>query len=256
MLDSSRHLLLKMTVVVCWNIALASCSQAAQKLDEVVFYEGPRFKLKLVRYYENLPLHYTGEVFRVQCASERTGNSPGHKTQDPGWRTLGNGGAIGSKNAAELVERERGNYLVIDDQTLVWIGNGVSVSFDACGQFRAWYPTSLPEELIDPVEKPDLCAPKGKVDCRQYNFQGDRAPHFGDIQVNATGNISFTVRSKAFRDKQALHVHSTDFGRTWTVTSIASQQSRSSLSFEAWHTITRSAEPNKSTILIQLNQGH
>lgn len=217
-----RFFLTIIVMTTIWNIALVSCSQATQKLDEAVFYEGPYFKLKVVRYHENLPLHYTGEVFRVQCASEHTAHSPGHKTQDPGWRTLGNGSAIGSKNAAELVEREHRNYLVIDDQTLVWLGNGVSVSFDACGQFRAWYPTSLPEELIDQVVKPDLCAPKGKADCRHYDFQGDRAPHFGDIQVSRQGAISFTIRSKAFRGERTVRVHSTDFGRTWTFTSIPS----------------------------------
>ncbi len=93
---------------------LIASAQSTRKLDEMVFYEGPRFKLKLVRYYENLPLHYTGEVFRVQCASAKTANSPSHKTQDPGWVTLGNGGAIGSKSAAELVGRERQKYGVID----------------------------------------------------------------------------------------------------------------------------------------------
>ena len=40
---------------------------------------------KLVRYYENLPLHYTGEVFRVQCASVHTADSPAHRTQEAGW---------------------------------------------------------------------------------------------------------------------------------------------------------------------------
>ena len=168
-----------------------------------------------MRYFENLPFHYTGEVFRVQCASAHTTSSPGHKTQDAGWITLGNGGAIGSKSAVELAERERRNYIVVDHQTLVWIGNGVNVSFDACGRFRGWYPTSLPEELIDPVEKPEHCAPRGTADCRHYDFLGDRAPRFEEILVSPQGNISFVVRSKAFRNDKAVGVRSKDFGRTW-----------------------------------------
>ncbi len=208
----------RFAAIVLGLMCLGTNNPTTQKLDESVFYEGPRFKLKLVRYYENLPLHYTGEVFRVQCASKCTANSPGHKTQDPGWVSLGNGGAIGSKNAAELVERERRNYLVIDDQTLVWIGNGVNVSFDACGQFRGWYPSTLPDKFIEPVEKPAHCAPKGKSDCRQYDFQGDRIPHFTDIRVTSQGDISFTVGSKAFRSGQIIHVRSIDFGQTWDMT--------------------------------------
>lgn len=142
-------------------VFLASCSPTTLELDEAIMYEGRQSRVKRVRYYENLPFHYTGEVFRVQCSSARTTKSPGHKTQDAGWVTLGNGGAIGSKSAAEMAERERRNYHFVDDQTLVWIGNGVNVSFDACGGFRGWHPISLSEDLIVPNEKPEYCAHGG-----------------------------------------------------------------------------------------------
>lgn len=211
----SIQAVLKLATVTLAFTSLLACSSGTRKLDEATIYEGPRFRLKLVRYYENLPFHYTGEVFRVQCASARTADSPGHKTQDPGWVTLGNGGAIGSGNAAELAGRERRNYIVVDDQTLVWLGNGLNVSFDACGRFQGWYLTSLSQELIDPVEKPDYCAPRGKADCRHYDFLGDREPRFEEIRVNPQGNISFVVRSKAIRHGKAVQVQSMDFGKTW-----------------------------------------
>jgi hypothetical protein len=211
----SMPVLLELATLALVFTSLIACSPTTRKLDEATIHEGPHFRLKLVRYYENLPFHYTGEVFRVQCSSARTTNSPGHKTQDPGWVELGGGGAIGSKSAAELAERERRNYIVVDEQTLVWLGNGVSVSFDACGQFRGWYPTSLPEELIDPAEKPEYCAPRGTADCRHYDFLGDREPRFEEIRVSPQGNISFVVRSKAFRHHKAVRVQSMDFGRTW-----------------------------------------
>src|SRR3712207_3359446 len=127
-------------------VAGAACRGGTRKLDEAVFYEGPAFQLKLVRYYENIPLHYTGEVFRVLCRSARTADSPAHETQDAGWVTVGNGGAIGSTSAAELARRERANYRVLGDSTLVWTGTGFNVSADACGSFRSWNPTSLPRE--------------------------------------------------------------------------------------------------------------
>ena len=71
---------------------------------------------------------------------------------------IGNGGAIGTKSAAELVPLVRDSYRVIDEGTLVWTGNGFQVSFDACGHFQSWYPSRLPAEMIDPVEKPEWCA--------------------------------------------------------------------------------------------------
>ena len=199
-------------------VVVLACSPSTRKLDEAMIYQGTQFQLKLVRYFENLPLHYTGEVFRVQCSSAKTRNSPAHKTQDAGWVSLGNGGAIGSKSAAELAERERRNYLVVDDRALVWIGNGVNVSFDACGSFREWYPTSLPEHLIVPVDKPDYCKPKGNVDCRQYDYLGERKPHFKDIRVNSDGHVSFVVSSNALRNGRSVRVESVDFGKTWKMT--------------------------------------
>jgi hypothetical protein len=196
-------------------VFFTACRPTTRKLDEVVFYEGPRFRLKLVRYFENYPLHYTGEVFRVQCASPQTQHSPAHRTQDAGWVTLGNGGAIGSRSAAELVQRERVHYRIVDESTLVWIGNGVNVSYDACGSFRSWHPTALPEEWIIPVEKPDHCKPKGRIDCRHLDFIGERAPRYDAIEAAAGGQITFRVRSMAFRSAAAVQVESTDFGKTW-----------------------------------------
>ncbi len=203
--------------LVLAGLALTACGSRTRKLDEALLHSGPQFTLKLVRYHENLPLHYVGEVFRVQCRSAGTASSPAHDTQDAGWVTLGNGGAIGSRSAAELAERERPNYWIIDERTLAWLGTGVNVSFDACGEFRGWYPTMLPADMIDPVEKPEYCAPRGTADCRHYDFLGDRAPAFEQLDVRSDGRITFVARSKSIRPAGAVRVESPDSGRTWTV---------------------------------------
>jgi hypothetical protein len=196
---------------------LTSCGGGTRKLDEAVFYDGPGFKLKLTRYYENIPLHYVGEVYRVQCGSPATALSPAGKTQDSGWVAIGNGGAIGSRSAAELVPLVRDSYRVIDEGTLVWTGNGFQVSFDACGRFQSWFPSRLPPEMIDPVEKPEWCAPAGTADCRNYDFFGDRHPKFEQIEVARNGRVSFVVRTPALRPNGVLRVESADSGRNWTV---------------------------------------
>ncbi|HEX4859064.1 MAG TPA: hypothetical protein VFV17_08595 [Usitatibacteraceae bacterium] len=203
--------------VLLASTLLGACNPSTHKLDEAPIHDGPLFRVKLVRYYENLPFHYTGEVFRVQCASAATANSPAHKMQEAGWVTIGNGGAIGTKSAAEVAARERAHYRVIDERTLVWVGNGVNVSFDACGQFRGWVPTDVPESMIEPAAKPDYCRPKGTADCRWHDFMGARAPRYEDIRVEPGGRIAFTVHSTAFRGAPLRRVHSEDFGRTWVV---------------------------------------
>src|SRR5687767_5430660 len=62
------------------TVLLASCGGGTRKLDEAIFHQGPQFTLKLTRYFENIPLHYVGEVYRVHCGSAATANSPAHKT--------------------------------------------------------------------------------------------------------------------------------------------------------------------------------
>lgn len=198
---------------------VAACGPSARKLDEATIHDGPVYRVKLVRYHENIPLHYTGEVFRVLCASDRTASSPAHRTQEAGWVTIGNGGAIGAGNAAQIAERERAHYVVVDDRTLAWIGFGVNVSFDACGSFRGWSPTDLPPEMIDAVEKPEWCRPKGTGDCRHYDFFGDRQARFESLVVTPAGRIAFTARSAAFKGGAAVEVSSEDHGRTWATRS-------------------------------------
>lgn len=194
---------------------LSECRPSLRKLDEALFYDGPRFRLKLARYYENLPLHYTGEIFVVQCASANTQNAPEGKTNDLGWVVIDRGGAIGSRSAQEVIERVRQNYTVIDERMLAWSTVVLNIHFDGCGSLARWDPTTLPEELIDPVEKPDYCAPKGSADCRSYDFQGDRAPRYREIHATPEGVVSFTVQSKGFKRGATLRVSSNDFGKSW-----------------------------------------
>ena len=198
-------------------LALASCRVGMQRLDEAVFHEGPGYRLKVVRHYENLPLHYTGETYSVQCASPATRDFEPQPTQDAGWRMLERGGAIGSKRASDLIPRFNGRYLSIDESRLVWLDRLFHVTFDACGHFSSWDPTSVPMDWIDPSEKPDYCAPKGTADCRTMDFDGDRTPRYEDIHVEANGRIRFVARTPAFRNAEALQVASDDFGSTWKV---------------------------------------
>lgn len=197
---------------------LSACSVRTRKLDEAVFHEGPQFTLKLVRYHENFPFHYVGEVYRVHCGSAATAQSPGHRTQDPGWVTIGQGGAIGSTSAAELVQQVRQDYHIIDASILAWTGNGLNVSFDACGSFRSWYPMSLPGEMIASVDRPEYCAPVGKADCRFLDFQGERTPRFESIAVSPNGRVSFVARSPSILPRGAVRIESADSGQTWIVT--------------------------------------
>jgi hypothetical protein len=219
--SSSRELVqpraLRLTSLVAALALLSGCGWGVRRLDEHVFHDGPGYRLKVVRYYESLPLHYSGEIYSVQCQSPATRDLEAQPTQDAGWRTLERGGAIGTKQAAELLPRLEGRYLPIDEARLVWLSRLFQVTFDGCGSFASWDPTALPPEQIDPIEKPDHCAPRGTADCRTLDFDGDRAPRYEAVDVGKDGRIRFVARTPAFRRAAALRVTSSDFGRTWEV---------------------------------------
>jgi hypothetical protein len=199
---------------------LIACGNPNQRLDEYVFYEGPQFTLKVVRYYRNIPFNQLGEQAVVMCRSENTRDFPAHDQQDAGWRMLGAGDAQDSKNAEEVAVKMKGDYEVFDDHTLIAKINVFNISFDACGHFINWDPGRLPQAMIDPVEKPDSCAPNGPADCRYLDFEGARAPRYEQIRVAGNGQVSFTARSKTFKGVELLSVQTSNNGAVWHVETV------------------------------------
>jgi hypothetical protein len=208
--------------IVSLCVLLIACGNPNQRLDEYVFYDGPQFQLKVVRYYRNIPFNQLGEQAVVMCQSENTRDFPARDQQDSGWRMLGAEDAQGSKNAEEAAIGIKSDYEVFNDDTLIAKINVFNISFDACGHFINWDPGRLPEAMIDPVEKPDSCAPNGPADCRYLDFEGDRKPHYEQISVANKSQVDFTVRSKTFRDIELLRVQTRNNGGVWHVETVGS----------------------------------
>ena len=196
---------------------LAACGEPSQRLDEYVFYDGPEFTLKVVRYYRNIPFNYLGEHAVVMCRSDTTGDYAGQGGQDDGWRVLGEADARGSKDAGEVALGLQHDYQVFDEHILIAGVNAFNISFDACGHFISWDPASLPPAMIAAVQKPDDCAPDGPLDCRYADFEGDRKPQYDQISVAGTGQVGFRVMTPAFRGVQSLRVHTRNNGAVWHV---------------------------------------
>jgi len=203
--------------IVTLAVLLMACGNPNQRLDEYVFYDGPQFRLKVVRFYRNIPFDTLGEHAVVMCQSENTAKFPAPDPQDAGWRLLGSADARGSNNAREAVPGVKGDYDVFDDHTLVGKMNVFNISFDACGHFINWDPSRLPQAMINPLEKPDSCAPNGQADCRYYDFKGDRKPHYEKIRVAGKGQVSFTASSPTFRGVELLRVQTRNNGAVWHV---------------------------------------
>ena len=196
---------------------LLACGEPNQRLDEYEFYQGPQFRLKVVRYYRNIPFNYLGEYAVVMCQSENTADFSANDRQDAGWRMLGAVAGQDNTSAREAASSVKDDYEVLDNHTLVATTSAFNISFDACGHFISWDPGRLPESMIDPVEKPDSCAPNGPVDCRHLDFEGDRAPRYEQVSITGPGQVSFTVRSKTFKGVERLRVQTGNNGAVWHV---------------------------------------
>ena len=213
----------KLTCPVCIMslcALLVACGNPNQRLDEYVFYNGPQFRLKVVRFYRNIPFNQLGEQAVVMCQSENTAEFPAHNQQDAGWRMLGARDAQDSKNAEEAAVGVKDDYEVIDDHTLIGKINVFNISFDACGHFINWDPSLLPQAMIDPVEKPESCAPNGPADCRCYDFEGERAPRYEQIHVTGKGQVNFTASSATFKGVELLRVATRNNGGLWHVETV------------------------------------
>jgi len=201
-------------------VLLAACGEPSRRLDEYVFYDGPQFSLKVVRYYRNIPFSYLGEYAVVMCRSDNTGADAGRDTPDAGWRMLGEVDARGSENAAAAALVVSKDYQVLDERTLIAKDNVLNISHDACGHFIGWDPARLPQDMIDTVPGQDPCAPGDVTDCRDTGFGGDRKPRYGQISVSDSGEVGFTVRSPAFRGVELLRVRTGNAGGTWHVETV------------------------------------
>lgn len=203
-----------MPVLFLVVVMLTAGCGGPRRLDELVVYDTETFTLKVVRYYESLFLHYDGEIFVVMCRDPSTAAMPAMATQDAGWRMLGRGPALGTTSAADLLPAIRERYLVRPAGGLVVRGVVLRASRSGCGPFIIWDPTRQADLEIDPVPKPDFCAPVGTGDCRYHDFFDERRPAYEDVEID-DDRIRFIVTSPAFVPSRTLEVTSTDGGRSW-----------------------------------------
>lgn len=198
-------------------ISIGAGCRTQRRLDDADLYFGPVFRLRVTRYYENYPLHYAGEVYRVSCASAATAHAPAGPLNEAGWLILGNGSAIGTASAAEVAAKVAPSYRVFDDRTLVWIGTRLGVSRDGCGTFAYWSLESVPAAHL-------AVAPEPSAECRAPNpdprlcgsaaLVADDPVAFDDLRVAAT-SVAFVARSRRVRGG-SIGVSTSDNGLTWT----------------------------------------
>lgn len=206
------------------------------KLDEATFYKDDFLELKVVRYLENMPFHYYGNVARVMARSSNTAHCYKRKYQDSGWRELGTpfgDDPLGPNPSLELlVEAARNTLKVTDQGTMIYGKNGVVVTWDGCGTMRYWGANNIKGSDFVSTDKYEKCLEEslikekngalskgwGKLNCWSRNFHGENSFHTWDLYAKKDGYASFKVKSNAFKDSIILLVETHDFGKTWKET--------------------------------------
>jgi hypothetical protein len=239
-----KALFLTVLLIVTIPFYIKSCT--SYKLDEETFYKDEYMELKVIRYQENIFLHYNGPTTRVACKSKNTKPQAWHKVKDKNWTQIYSTFPAFSNLGVEpslstLTEAARSGYHVTDANTLIYTTGGASitVSWDGCVSFKSWHPKKLSDELIDQKQylqcmeeskiKEDsgsLAQGWGKKNCKSENFYRDNTPTYSAIKATHNGDVSFIVTSRAFKDWDSYHITTKNYGKTWGVKGIKNEKNR------------------------------
>lgn len=230
---------------VFWIFIYISC--ISHRLAEKIFYRGHKLELKVVTAYENLPLHFNGNIFQIHCQSDFTKTFPSRKFSDAGWqdsvpKETGlyelNYNSKSNMDIDKLASVASKGYLVTDENTTIFTSNDrIYVSWDGCAHFEQWSVTSVPNEsLILNSKEFEACIKNMKKNenwphikqsirehgtvekaCQNAKFQGKNKPNFTELQAQSNGYANFMVESEAFVDFKALNVETQDYGKTWKI---------------------------------------
>jgi hypothetical protein len=196
-------------------------------LGEVTFYKDKDLELKVVKIFENLPLHYVGNHWSVACKSVKTATKPEWKFDliEAGWNRapystylIDSGRNDDSIEAVAAAAKKA--YYREKDVFIILSGTGIHFSFDLCYSFVGWDALqNFPKEIeVSPTPEYEKCLKqtglKNPQTCDYFNFAQANQPTFDEI-VAENGKISFRMTAKAL--KAPLKITSQDFGKTWQV---------------------------------------
>ena len=147
---------------------------------EATIAQSAAVRVRLVRYYERMPLDYTGYKYDIECIA-------------PSARiTLGTSKEFANYNdnsPRSLAERLRRRITITAGDVVIWVEqSSIVFAFDGCSKVVGW---RAPQDVFD--------APGETIRIR-------------DVDVGAGGAISFVVESDR---GHALRVTSSDSGAHW-----------------------------------------
>jgi hypothetical protein len=170
------------------------------RMETTTLYASRHMKVKLIHNYEYYPFVQIGDDYHIDCGARTIA-----WLHDGEWKD---------------VARLRSRFHPLDDHTLYWTDLGVNVTFDGCLTLDQWFPSRIPEALVERVAPSQECVNPDEHHvewCRLEDFRGARAPRYEDVQFDPrTHAISFRVLSTALR--RPLRVRKPDAASAWSVT--------------------------------------
>jgi len=150
------------------------------RAGEATIAQSKAIRVRLVRYYENVPFDYTGYKYDIECVAPSARTRLGTSTEFANYN---------DNSPRRLAERLRRRVTITDDDVAIWVEQGsIAFAFDGCSKVTSWWP---PRDAFDvPVE----------------------TIRVRDLHVDAGGAISFVVESDR---GHALRVTSSDRGAHW-----------------------------------------
>lgn len=212
--------------------ALASCGVSYERTGLAIVHDTAGLRLAVIQVNESLPLHYYGLRHTLACRSPATASAKANASDglDPGWVVVGQlpgvpgqspGRAVREKGLADAVAAS-GAAIARGEGWIAWRERVLRVSVDGCASFVEFVPwRALPAADIEPAPRPDFCKPE--MDCRHFDFGGQRAASFSDIAVERLAGerprwrISAVLHSIALKDGLPRRVATDDLGATWRI---------------------------------------
>lgn len=221
-------------VIACGFYLRKKLTVYRELLGEVSFYNDGTVELKVVKIFENLPLHYVGPHWSVACKSPKTAHFSEWKYDliDAGWNRAPYSNYLiemsNSDGSVEAVaEKAKKAYYFQNNVLIVLSGTGVYFSLDQCNSFVGWdVLRNLPKEIVvgstpefekcerDREDAAKKNFPPAYGDCAYFKFAGSNQPSFDEI-VSENGKISFRMSARAL--EEAVKIESLDSGKTWQV---------------------------------------
>jgi hypothetical protein len=150
------------------------------RAGEATIAQSKAIRVRLVRYYENVPFDYTGYKYDVECIAPSARITLGTSTEFANYN---------DNSPRRLAERLRTRVTITGDDVAIWVEQGsIAFAFDGCGTVRDW---RAPQDVFD--------LPGETIRVR-------------DLHAGADGAISFVVESDR---GHALRVTSSDAGEHW-----------------------------------------